>query len=466
MNRYSAIVILLVLGIVIPSSAQEEWAAISTVNTREGIAYSHPTFLPYTFQSRPDLFMGSEDGTIYHQPTIKANQTVVEFAAFEAGLITAIFPRGAPFSHDMDGDGLPDILIGDQQGKVHLLLQTQSGNFILNDSLVQGVEVTQFSKPTAGDLDGDGKDEIIVGEGNGSLVVFFNRGTLDKPSWEMERSFFNFPLGAHPAPFAFKPEKDNSKVDLIIGTERFGIIYLKNLSGDGNTQFEVIQFTNGGNPFRGLDFGANTFLTPTLADLDGDTNLDLIVGTKQGDLVMYRNLGVDFVTVQRQEGVNQTVVVVLIVLLLGVSVAAVLFYIRGRTEPGQPIYLMLVHSSGITPYSYSFSKTEVEDDALAGGAFAGVSTIISEITTGALESLDLGDRKILVSRTAFVKDPNSELLVLLWATNDDVKLRMLADELGKYVATNFENIFTKGEITDEFLYKTEGRIETLFQDYL
>ncbi|RMG38476.1 MAG: VCBS repeat-containing protein [Methanobacteriota archaeon] len=466
MNRFPLFILPLVLIIALPSQAQTDWTPMTPINTREGITFSHPAFLPYTFQSRPDLFMGSEDGTIYHQPIIKANRTVVEFGGFEAGLITALFPRGAPFAYDMNKDGLDDLIIGDQQGKVHLLLQTPSGSFILNDSFVKGIQVSQFAKPTAGDIDGDGKDEIIVGEGNGSLVVFFNRGTLASPSWEIDRSLFNFPLGEHPAPFAFKPTSDSQISDLVIGTERFGIIYVKNLSKDGKTAFEVIQFTNGGNPFREIDFGSNTFLTPSLVDLDGDSNLDLVVGTKDGHLEVFRNSGIDFLTVQREAGLNQTIIVTLVLLLFAVSGVAIVFYLKGRPQSGQPIYLMLVHSSGVTPFSYSFSRTEVEDDALAGGAFAGVSTIISEITSGSLESLDLGDRKILVSRVPFLKDPNSELLVLLWATNDDPHLRKLTEDLAHYVASNFEDIFTLGEITDEFTYKTEARIETLFQKYL
>lgn len=462
----------IILGLILFSppflvNGETNWTEMVPINLRENITYSHPAFLPYTFSSRPDLFIGSADGTLYHQPTLSTNSTAIEFADFEAGLITAIFPRGAPFSHDFNKDGLLDILVGDQNGKVHLLLQTNTGNFVLNDSLITGVEVSEYAKPTMGDLDGDQKEEIIVGEGNGSLVVFFNIGTVSEPSWVENREIFNFPLGAHPSPFAFKATNDATSSDLVIGTERFGIIYVKNLSDESGLQFDVIQFTNGGNPFQTLNFEDSSFLTPALADLDNDGNLDLAVGTKEGKIHFFKNLGVSFETVQSQaELLNQTLILVLLILLVLVSAIAVIFYFRSRVERGRPIYLMLVHSSGITPFSFSFGKTEVEDDALAGGAFVGVSSIINEITRGSLESLDIGDRKILVTRVSFNTGDGSELIVLLWASNDDPKLRRLAKELGTYVAKNFEEIFTMGEITDEFRFKTEAKIETLFQEFL
>ncbi len=449
--------------------AGQEWVPITLDNVQPGISFSHPAFMKYTFPTRHDLFMGSGDGTLYHQASLETNGTYQRFAAFEAGLITLAFERGGPFVYDMNGDGRDDLLVGDASGKVHLLLQQNTGNFLINDSLVEGVEVSNFAKPTVGDLNGDSVPELIVGEGNGSLVVYFNKGTRDSPQWQADRTIFNFPLGRYPVPFAFHPDPNNpdSTVDLIVGTERFGIIYLKNFSDDEKFDFEVIQFSNGGNPFHSLNIGQRKFLAPTLVDFDGDGFYDLVSGMEQGGLIGFRNPGVDFTNIRKERGVFENPLnFILMIALVAMAGAVGVLYYRSRPERGLPLYLMLVHSTGIAPYSFEFGAVEVEDRTLAGGAFVGISSIISEITSGDLSSMDLGDKQILVTKVPFRKDPTSDLLVLLWSTADDPELRKKCKTLGEYVAENFEDVFVLGEITDEFKYKVDGRVEVLFAEHL
>ena len=83
-----------------------------------------------------------------------------------------------------------------------------------------GVDVGSISTPSFADLDGDGDLDAVVGEDDGTLRYFENTGTAIAPAF----------------------------------TER----------------------TGAANPFNGVDVGDDS--TPSFADLDGDGDLDAVVG--------------------------------------------------------------------------------------------------------------------------------------------------------------------------------------------
>ena len=51
----------------------------------------------------------------------------------------------------------------------------------------------------------------------------------------------------------------------------------------------MAEFTGGANPFNGVASGG--YSAPTLADMDNDGKLDLILGEIDGALLLYKNVG-------------------------------------------------------------------------------------------------------------------------------------------------------------------------------
>ncbi len=466
MQKKPYLIILLVFVIVSPAVAQESenWVEQTVTNLKPGMTYTHPAFLKYFSQDVYDIFVGQDSGELVHQTNIGSSGLDFTFDDYEFGLFTTPLKRSAPFIIDLDKDGRKDLVVGLENGSVIALTQEPSGNFVINNTFVEGVKVDSYAKPVFSDIDKDGVKDMVVGEGSGSLVLFINDGTTENPSWVRTEGVFTIPLDRHPVPFPLDPDGDGLD-DFIIGSERFGVVYLKNTGFEnGKPTYVLIDSTNPGNPFSELSLNQVENVAPTLVDFDNDGNLDLAYGSKDGTLHVFKNEGIDFSEVDLQTVINLTDVIIIVAIVVVGIIVLYFLYLR-RSERGDPQFILVGTDTGITPFNYSFNDFTISDVDLAGGAFAGINSIIGEITSSELNLLEAGDSKIIVIKE---KLPNAgvTMMVLIWATANDKNIRTLGEKLGKYISKNFEEVFSTGRVTDEFRTKVETMVEFLFEKYV
>lgn len=213
--------------------------------------------------------------------------------------------RFAPALFDYDRDGKNDLLAGtygnwDQSlnAKDRLVLFKNMGTndqpvFKQTDSNYLRVDTMNLSaiKPAVGDLDRDGKPDILLGLGNGTMVYFKNTSSASGPSSFAApvRDFANINVFGFNSPCIYDMNFDG-KNDLIIGNENGTIHYYRNRSvtPTGYTFSSVPDADTLGQinvTFQGFLYGNSS---PALYNVKSDSMIEMLVGTYNGRIRSYR----------------------------------------------------------------------------------------------------------------------------------------------------------------------------------
>ncbi|MDD6189076.1 MAG: VCBS repeat-containing protein [Clostridiales bacterium] len=224
-----------------------------------------------------DIISGSEDGKLWFfkgegysdRLHVAQRQALCD----SAGEPLSVPGYSCPIVRDLNDDGIEDILCGAADGNLYLFYG-RGGMVFSSATRVNGVDAETQLMPSMGDIDGDGRDELIVGTGDGRILKADSlRGTLSDISGSVAGLD---ELGSWLCPTVYDYNGDGVP-DLAIGTFH-GYIALRLNNGDS--------FTNGGyiscseKNYKGnynLKFG--NYCVPRFRDLNGDGTDDLICGS-------------------------------------------------------------------------------------------------------------------------------------------------------------------------------------------
>lgn len=202
----------------------------------------------------------------------------------------------APDLGDLDGDGDLDLIVGAYEGDFHYLENTGSSLVAAftertgTSNPMNGFDLERWSTPRFGDLDGDGDLDLISGEVFGSFKYFLNTGTSLAPIFT-EQTGANNPLngvvaGSYSTPTLGDLDGDGD-LDLVSSSFNGTFFYFKNTGTPQVPVFTEIMFAD--SPVGGINYGWRA--APDLADLDGDGDLDLIGGKADGTFIFFLNTG-------------------------------------------------------------------------------------------------------------------------------------------------------------------------------
>jgi hypothetical protein len=198
-----------------------------------------------------------------------------------------------PALADLDGDGDLDLLVGNKiqpddndTGKLFHLENVGSASeprFRLRGILPQFTGQYHFA-PAPGDLDGDGDLDMIMGTWQDALMLVINEGSVTEPRWVIaDEAVVTLTRGRNATPTLGDIDGDGD-LDLFIGESSGDINFYRNEGSAAEPRFELVA-----DKFEGIDGGRRS--VPSLVDIDGDGDLDLVLGTEAEGLMLYRNTG-------------------------------------------------------------------------------------------------------------------------------------------------------------------------------
>ncbi|MEM6698031.1 MAG: T9SS type A sorting domain-containing protein, partial [Bacteroidota bacterium] len=256
--------------------------AFETVDVED---YPNPQLVNVDGDGDLDLIVGVENGTIAYFQNDDSNNFIQQTASSNPFDGIDVGSYAIPQLVNVDGDGDLDLVVGVENGTIAYFQNDGSNNFTqqtASNNPFDGIDVGYHSSPQLVNVDGDGDLDLIVGEYYGTIQYYQNDGSNNFIQQTASNNPFDgIDVGDYSSPQLVNVDGD-SDLDLIIGEVDGTILYYQN---DGSNNF--IQQTGSNNPFENID--VTSFASPQLIDVDGDSDLDLIVGEDDGFIFFFQN---------------------------------------------------------------------------------------------------------------------------------------------------------------------------------
>ncbi len=251
-----------------------------------------------------DLFWGDffEPSLLFIENTGTCSEPVMQGEPVPYPVESPMSTSGynAPAFSDLDGDGDQDMFVGVLGGAFNPNLtaadnfyyfeRQEQGNYVLESRrFLYDIDMGRETIPVFVDLDSDGDKDLILSNkiepedfDLGRSIYFENQGSASNPSYVITDTMA-FEPAYHYAP-AFSDLDGDGDLDALVGTWSKGIALYRN-EGTATEPNLVAENTS----YLKLTRGSNS--TPALVDIDADGDEDLFIGEASGTINYYQNTG-------------------------------------------------------------------------------------------------------------------------------------------------------------------------------
>ena len=247
-----------------------------------------PDFADFDGDGDLDAFIGDGYGRTY----LFANTGTATAPAFAAPStdafgLTDVGDRASPDLADIDADGDLDVLVGDQTGQTRVFSNFPPTTPVFATTTSFGLaDVGQSAAPDLADIDDDGDLDAFIGNQVGETIFFVNAGTAGAPAFAAASTnpFGLTDVGDRAAPVLVDIDNDGD-LDAFVGESGGNTFFFRNTGTAAEAEFGAAST----NPFGLTDVGVSA--APALADIDRDGDLDVFTGAGDGNTLFRRNTG-------------------------------------------------------------------------------------------------------------------------------------------------------------------------------
>ena len=200
----------------------------------------------------------------------------------------------APTFGDINGDGSPDLLLGNSEGKIiYVSYNKLKDEFDIVTKNYLDIDVGQYSYPQLFDLNVDGINDLIIGEKGGNINYYENFGEVGAPDFvfvtdslgKINVTDYSVSWNGYSTPSFFTD--NNLNTGLLVGSEQGMIYYFTDIDNNIDGKFtesnklDILLDTSNVNFDRGMRTGA------TICNMFENNKLEMIVGNYSGGLEYY-----------------------------------------------------------------------------------------------------------------------------------------------------------------------------------
>jgi hypothetical protein len=204
---------------------------------------------------------------------------------------------------DLDGNGLLDLVVGTGTGRQLMRYEqtavgartfTAKGALTANTAATgtfSAIATANYPRPSFTDLDGNGLLDMLVGDNNGQITryeqtavnaaTFAPKGNLTASTATAPNTFNTIDVGDVSKPQVIDFDGDGL-LDLLIGNYDGKIVRYRQTAVNSTTFMLVGNLSDSNGT---IDVG--TYAAPTITDIDGDGLLDVLMGSATGNLTRY-----------------------------------------------------------------------------------------------------------------------------------------------------------------------------------